>query len=799
MPEFDEATIERLERQAQVNPAAYKRELFFLALLGYCYVALVVFGLLFGTALVLGLLYISHAYVLIKFAILLLGAVGIILKSMWVKYTRPEGYELKRAEVPKLFELVDEVQQKSGGPHIHKILLDSNFNCAVSQFPRLGILGLYENYVILGLPLLDSLSVQEFKSILAHEMGHLSAQHGKFGSWIYHVKRSWLQTYVNMSVNKLGFSPIKKFADWFVPKFEVQSLALCREQELAADRISREICGGQIAANALIKVEVKSGFLDKEYWPSVSKEIRTNAEPISGVFFHLRSAAREAIAPTTVLEILQSKWRKHNLLDSHPSLSERVAVLQPRRDWSDLNALANELALEVDEKPNAAEALLGDHLRTITDELSSEWQKAALPRWTMEHEVFTKNKNAFTELRNKIPSSGPTVPQGVDLARLSLATMEAADAANFIVQIVRLHPDNSEIAFYYGVALIRAKSPEGISIIEKVVKEKPGFGPEGYGLIAHFLYSRGKTEDAEKYAQLAEELAIRAQKALAVASKLTLEDKFEEHRETPEKVEEICNTLYANPSIKEAFLVSKVVDDIIGGSQTVLVLKLDKPFWAFNDLEFGKKVIGEVLRYQGLAGCYVVSWVSVKTNLAQSVQIIDGAHIYERKSFHANLDSFGYNDAISKHKAKGAFKPAPLAINYTNVILLIVIAVFLALLCGTLSSHQSANNRPSNRYQQARYDNNEEYMRAIQHAIRLNWHPPRMKQSCRTVVTFKISPAGQISNVRTYQSSGDEIMDQAGIDAVLRSSPLPPLPAIDSEAVDVQFSLDYNVAHSNNH
>jgi TonB family protein len=68
--------------------------------------------------------------------------------------------------------------------------------------------------------------------------------------------------------------------------------------------------------------------------------------------------------------------------------------------------------------------------------------------------------------------------------------------------------------------------------------------------------------------------------------------------------------------------------------------------------------------------------------------------------------------------------------------------------------------------------------------------------SCRTVVAFKISPAGQIWNVRIYQSSGNEIMDQAGIDAVLRSSPLP---AIDSEAVDVQFSLDYNVAHSNNH
>jgi len=372
MTAFDQATIDRLENQARDNPGAYKRDLFFLALLGYCYVALVVIGLLLASVLLIVLLAALHAYVLIKFAFLLLGAIAVIIKSMWVKYSPPEGFELKRADVPKLFEMIDEVQHKSGGPRIHKVLLDSNFNCAVSQFPRFGIFGIYENYVLLGLPLLDSLPVSKFKAVLAHEMGHLSGQHGKFGSWIYHVKRSWLQTYVNLSVNKLGNSPIKKFANWFVPKFEVHSLALCRQQELAADRIAADICGPAIAANALITTEIKGGILDKEYWPSLLKEIRTSAEPINGVYFRLRDASHQAIAPNTVLDVLRSKWRQHNPLDSHPSLSERVKALQPKKDWSDLEALANELANETNEGPNSAEILLGSHLKQVTDKLSSD-------------------------------------------------------------------------------------------------------------------------------------------------------------------------------------------------------------------------------------------------------------------------------------------------------------------------------------------------------------------------------------------------------------------------------------------
>ena len=42
------------------------------------------------------------------------------------------------------------------------------------QLPRLGIFGWYRNYLIIGMPLMKSLTCEQFKAVLAHEFGHLA-------------------------------------------------------------------------------------------------------------------------------------------------------------------------------------------------------------------------------------------------------------------------------------------------------------------------------------------------------------------------------------------------------------------------------------------------------------------------------------------------------------------------------------------------------------------------------------------------------------------------------------------------
>lgn len=155
--QFD-ALVGKLEAFSQKHPGSYRLRVGLFAALGYVYIFLVLAGLLALIGLVVLFVVFSrhvNAYV-IKFGILLLIPVWVIVRSLWVKFPSPEGLRLKRQQVPQLFTLVDELTTKLEAPRFHNILLNQEFNAAVVQIPRLGILGWQENYLLLGLPLMPT-------------------------------------------------------------------------------------------------------------------------------------------------------------------------------------------------------------------------------------------------------------------------------------------------------------------------------------------------------------------------------------------------------------------------------------------------------------------------------------------------------------------------------------------------------------------------------------------------------------------------------------------------------------------
>lgn len=85
---------------------------------------------------------------IIKRGILLLIPAWVIARSLWVTFPPPQGLKLSLRQVPQLFALVDELTKKLQVPRFHNILLNRDFNAAVVQIPRLGILGWQENYIL---------------------------------------------------------------------------------------------------------------------------------------------------------------------------------------------------------------------------------------------------------------------------------------------------------------------------------------------------------------------------------------------------------------------------------------------------------------------------------------------------------------------------------------------------------------------------------------------------------------------------------------------------------------------------
>ena len=181
------ALVARLEREATAAPARYKRRIFLLSTLGYAYPVAVLTGILItitGAIYVIAwtpaaMIGVGLSFGAKFFAIPLLALSYAIVRSMWVSLPPPEGRRIARAEAPELFELCARLRKRLRGPKVHRILMTDEFNAAIVQVPRLGLLGWPKNYLIVGLPLMLAMSPRQFEAVLAHEYGRRCARIGR--------------------------------------------------------------------------------------------------------------------------------------------------------------------------------------------------------------------------------------------------------------------------------------------------------------------------------------------------------------------------------------------------------------------------------------------------------------------------------------------------------------------------------------------------------------------------------------------------------------------------------------------
>ena len=76
-------------------------------------------------------------------------------------------------------------------PRVDHVLITDELNAAILQLPSLGIFGWHRNYLMIDLPLMKSLTREQFKAVLAHELSHLAKGHGIESHSIYRQRLRW--------------------------------------------------------------------------------------------------------------------------------------------------------------------------------------------------------------------------------------------------------------------------------------------------------------------------------------------------------------------------------------------------------------------------------------------------------------------------------------------------------------------------------------------------------------------------------------------------------------------------------
>ncbi|WP_443944656.1 M48 family metalloprotease [Pedobacter sp. AW1-32] len=317
-----------------------------------------------------GVLIIAIKPMFITFALGLgLMSFGVLILIFLVKFIfrrvvidRSHLTEIKPGEQPELFKMISGIVKEVGTDFPKRVYFSSEVNASVfydSSFWSM-FFPVRKNLQI-GLGLMNSVSIDELKAILAHEFGHFSQKSMRVGAYVYNVNR----IIYNVLNENDGFgNAINKWASMsnFIALFvmlaakviegiqyilrkvytrvNLSHMALSREMEFHADTVAAHVAGSAPLINSLLRLQLADYSMNRIY-SFYDAKIRCN-EKTNNIFpqhyFLICLFAKDQKLDfkdnlPLILQDTHKKFNKSKLVlkdqwASHPSTADRIVHLQ---------------------------------------------------------------------------------------------------------------------------------------------------------------------------------------------------------------------------------------------------------------------------------------------------------------------------------------------------------------------------------------------------------------------------------------------------------------------------------------
>lgn len=498
------AMVRRLEQESAASPRTYQVKVALLALLGFLILALVLgvagFGLVLLAAIGLliafqggaaWLLLLKFGKLLVLMAIPLWFLVKSATRALFVRLPAPQGVEIQRAEAPALFAAIDSMRQRLRGPRVHHVLIVDEVNAAIVQRPLFGLIGWPRNYLLLGLPLLDSMAPDEALAVVAHEYGHLAGSHGRFGAFIYRLRLSWamigaLADHWQGRIGRL----LQRLVGWYAPYFNAYTFVLARANEYQADEASVDLVGAPAAAHALKRVNLAAPHY-RRFLDTTFQRIGDQAAPPQDLLLRWADVSSQT---STVGEadrwLAEALDREHQLLDTHPTLRARLSAMPGQA--GQLEALPPPRSAA-----SAADTWLAPVLRRLRDQFQADWTQRVAEPWSKRHQEILAQRDRLATLH---AMAERTAEEEFERLRLRVQLEPEHDALPDLVAYNLAHADHAPALYLEGCWRLDHDDESGLDLLERAMaRDADAVGPGCER--AHAYLSAKKDARAAAYAE----------------------------------------------------------------------------------------------------------------------------------------------------------------------------------------------------------------------------------------------------------------------------------------------------------
>ncbi len=312
-----------------------------------------------------------------------------------------------------------------------------------------------------GLPVLMTTSMDEFRSAIAHECGHLRQTDDFWGRVLHRATVGWI---AGMDGEARGQTSRWKwtrgFACWFWSRFQIWSSIHARLSEEGADRFSEKVFPGATAAHARYILNCTYGGKLADDWFKETLELSSSPPKpyFRGLLDFIRSKWEPAQAQRHLKTLLATP---DNEFAPHPPLARLLEI-----GGETAESISLEPPPVVDE--SAALRLFGEQWSDLEQELD-ELQRLEILNWWQENSKLRQRARADVVMVSENGNTG----REVSLADAWLVLGESERALPYLRKTADAAKDDARTWATLASVACRADATDAAALVDHVFEKFP--------------------------------------------------------------------------------------------------------------------------------------------------------------------------------------------------------------------------------------------------------------------------------------------------------------------------------------
>lgn len=243
-----------------------------------------------------------------------------------LQFPLPTGLEITKEKFPRFVNFIEELRDEFAKPKIDRIIISEKYELHVIKTPKSGMPFIQTNTLIIGLPVLQTMSPLYFRALLARRIGQLSTKHTPATTRLYFSNDFWTQFSTSCKNSKNHFAKaLGYFFKLYSPVYKKILMPLLQEEELEADRYGLDLINDNDMNECLVYEEVVTRFLKNKFWPKIYHMAKRSKTPEFTPYSQITKVIKSGITDKEISEAIQAALKVDiNNPAPMPSLTKRL-------------------------------------------------------------------------------------------------------------------------------------------------------------------------------------------------------------------------------------------------------------------------------------------------------------------------------------------------------------------------------------------------------------------------------------------------------------------------------------------